>query len=81
MNWGSPDAPAWKNNRKLLLLRLFSRICRLFFADEITASAADWLENSITYDRKVDAVWDVSIIVTLARSVTRKEKVHWIAEA
>ena len=52
-----------------------------FFADEITAAAADWLENSITYDRKVDAVWDVSIIVTLARSVTRKEKVHWIAEA
>ena len=34
----------------------FSRICRLIFADEITAAAADWLENSITYDRKVDAV-------------------------
>ena len=50
MNWGSPEMHLpEKNNRKLLLLRLFSRICRWFFCrwNHCCCSRLAWKFNYI----------------------------------
>ena len=48
--------PAEKEKENITTPLVFTHNADCFFADEITAAAVDWLENSITYDRKVDAV-------------------------